>query len=126
MIAVNTTCTCMYLSYWLYDRVQTQFDMLTMLRVFFQFSMARFDIVLSMLTTFSCFGFILLMLIFSFASEIMILFPYSTYPPSFVVTKHNVLILIGPALDSCRSNVFVMKVSRWSRLVTWYVSDMRL
>ena len=71
-----------------------------------------------MLTICSCFDFILLLPIFGVASEIMISFPNSTLPPSFVVTKRDYIDFDWPCTDSCRSHGFVMRVSRQSRLVT--------
>ena len=53
----------------------------------------------------------------------MISFPNSTLLATFV---HDDIDFDWSCTDSCRSHGFVMRVSRWSHLVTWYVSDTRL
>ena len=103
MIAVD-----MLLCYWFCDRVYrlnltcrlcsvslpTKYDTETI----------RFDLVLSVLTTFSCFGFN-----YCYKSLVlMIFFPNSTLLTSFVVTKHDDLHFDWACTDSCRSHGFVM------------------
>ena len=78
----------------MYDGVQTQFGMLTILGVIVNkvwkgiCERVCFDLVLSVLT--NCFDFILLLTIFGVASEIIISFPNITLPLSFVMTKCDI------------------------------------